>query len=361
MRRLTYPLWPALLLWSGAAAAQTMDHASHGGMAMPSADAPPAKQTCTPEHAAMGHCKLITPAEPHVGHAMPEAAKPASDAACTPEHAAMGHCKVAAPADPHAGHAMPAMGGTALPVGNAPPPSAVVANYADRFWGADAMAASRIALRREHGGSNFSQVMIDLAEVRIGAGHDGYHWSGEGWFGGDVNRLVIKSEGEGVFGGVLDSGEVQALYSRAIGPYFNLQAGARQDFRADAPRTYATIGIEGLAPYWFEVDAAAFLSTKGELTARVGAYYDQRVTQRLILQPRVEFNLAAQDVRAAAIGSGLSEAELGLRLRYEIAREFAPYVGVSWQRRIGRTADFARARAEDVGGAALVLGVRTWF
>ncbi|WP_298668417.1 copper resistance protein B [uncultured Sphingomonas sp.] len=325
MRRLAYPLGLATLLWSGAAMAQTMDHAGHGGMTMPAADTPPAAQ------------------------------------ACPPEHAAMGHCKPAAPADAHAGHAMPATGGTALPAGNAPPPPAPVANYADRFWGAEAMAASRAVLRREHGGSNFSQVMIDLAEVRIGAGHDGYHWSGEGWFGGDINRFVIKSEGEGAFGGKLDGGEAQALYSRAIGPYFNLQAGVRQDFGGDVPRTHATIGVEGLAPYWFEVDAAAFLSTSGELTARVGGYYDQRVTQRLILQPRVELNLAAQDIRATGIGAGLSEAELGLRLRYEIAREFAPYVGVAWQRRIGRTADFARARGEDTGAAALVLGIRTWF
>ena len=131
--------------------------------------------------------------------------------------------------------------------------------------------------------------------------------------------------------------------------------------RAAAPRTYATIGVEGLAPYWFEIDAAAFLSTEGELTARVGAYYDQRVTQRLILQPRVELDLAAQDVPAAGIGAGLNEAELGLRLRYEIAREFAPYVGVSWRRKTGRSADYARASGEDAGGAALVLGIRAWF
>lgn len=400
MRRLAL----TCLLWSGGAAAQDMghmDHMGHGGMATPAAPAPAA---CAPEHAAMGHCKPA--ADPHAGHAMPTIgpacppehaamghcmpatdphagrAIPTSGPACPPEHAAMGHCTPAT--DPHAGHVMPTTGpacppehaamghcspaptaaggsGTALPAGDAPPPPAPKADYADRIWGADAMAASRAALRREHGGMTFSQVMIDLAEARVGAGPDGYRWSGEGWFGGDVNRLVVKSEGSGEFGGRLDSGEVQALYSRAIGPYFNLQAGVRQDFRAAAPRTYATIGVKGLAPYWFEVDAAAFLSTDGELTARLGAYYDQRVTQRLIVQPRMEVNLAAQDVSAARIGAGLSEAELGLRLRYEIAREFAPYVGVSWQRKLGRTADFARASGEDAGGAALVLGVRGWF
>lgn len=347
MTRALLPLGLAALLAGGAAQAQEMDHAGHQGMAMPAAPAPDA--ACPPEHAAMGHCKAATSSAP---------APAPSDPQCPPEHAAMGHCQP----DPHAGHAMPqATGGTALPAGNAPPPPAPKADYADRFWGAEAMAASRAALRREHGGMAFSQVMIDLAEARIGAGADGYRWSGAGWFGGDINRLVVKSEGEGAFGGRLDEGEAQALYSRAVGPYFNLQAGVRQDFRAAAPRTYATIGVEGLAPYWFEIDAAAFLSTEGELTARVGAYYDQRVTQRLILQPRVELDLAAQDVPAAGIGAGLSEAELGLRLRYEIAREFAPYVGVSWRRKTGRSADYARASGEDAGGAALVLGIRAWF
>ncbi|MFT3977402.1 MAG: copper resistance protein B [Sphingomonas bacterium] len=368
MRRLAL----TCLLWSGGAAAQDMGHMGHEGMATPAAPAPAA---CPPEHAAMGHCKPAT--APHAGRSIP-----ASGPACPPEHAAMGHCMPATA--PHAGHVMPTTGpvclpehaamghcspapiaaggsGTALPAGDAPPPPAPKADYADRIWGADAMAASRAALRREHGGMTFSQVMIDLAEARIGAGHDGYRWSGEGWFGGDVNRLVVKSEGSGDFGGRLDSGEVQALYSRAIGSYFNLQAGARQDFRAAAPRTYATIGIEGLAPYWFELEAAAFLSTKGELTARATGYFDQRLTQRLILQPRVELNFSAQDVRVALIGGGLSEAELGLRLRYEIRREFAPYIGVSWQRRIGRTADLARAVGEGTGGGSLVLGTRAWF
>jgi len=329
------------LLWSGAASAQGMDHSGHGDMTMPAAPSP----SCPPQHAAMGHCSPAPAADPHAGHTMP----PASDPQCPPEHAAMGHCKPQAPDS------------ATLPAGNGPPPPPVEADYADRIWGAEAMAASRAALRREHGGMAFSQVMIDLAEARVGAGPDGYRWSGEGWFGGDINRLVIKSEGAGAFGGRLDEGEAQALYSRAIGPYFNLQAGARQDFRAAAPRTYATIGVEGLAPYWFEFDAAAFLSSKGALTARIGAYYDQRLTQRLILQPRAELNLAAQDVPAAAIGAGLSEAEAGLRLRYEIAREFAPYVGVSWRRKTGRTADLARAHGEDAGGAALVFGVRAWF
>src|SRR5690606_7160807 len=131
--------------------------------------------------------------------------------------------------------------------------------------------------------------------------------------------------------------EVQALYSRAIGPYFDLQAGVRHDIRPSPSRAYAVLGVEGLAPYWFEVEAHAFLSDKGDLFARVGASYDQLITQRLVIQPRAELNAAAQD--AAGVAGGLTDAALGVRLRYEVRREFAPYIGVSYERKIGGTAD----------------------
>ena len=140
-----------------------------------------------------------------------------------------------------------------------------------------------------------------------------------------------------------------------------MQAGVRHDFKPGPARTYAAIGFEGIAPYWFDVEGALFLSDKGDLLGRLEGYYDQRVTQRLILQPRVELNFAAQDVPANGIGSGLSDAELGLRLRYEIKREFAPYVGISWERKIGGSARFARAAGDRVQSTSLVLGIRAWF
>ncbi|WP_414714464.1 copper resistance protein B [Sphingomonas sp.] len=217
-----------------------------------------------------------------------------------------------------------------------------------------------MAMHREHGGMSFSQLMLNLAEVQFRNGRDGYRWDGEFWYGGDINRLTIKSEGEGTFREDAE-GEVQALYSRAVGPYFNLQAGVRQDFAPGPDRTYAAIGFEGLAPYWFDVEGALFLSDKGDVFGRLEGYYDQRITQRLVLQPRVEFNLSAQDVPLSGLGSGLTDAEAGLRLRYEIKREFAPYVGVSWERQFGDTARFSRARGEGTGGFSFVAGVRTWF
>ncbi len=223
-----------------------------------------------------------------------------------------------------------------------------------------AMASAHAELVREHGGEDWSLTTVNLAEYQ---GRDGgaYRWDGEASFGGDLNRLVATSEGEGAGRPGLEAAEIQALYSRAVSPFFNLRAGLRQDFAPGDGRTYATVGFEGLAPYWLQVSVALFVSDRGELLGRLESLYDLRLTQRLIVQPRVELNLAARDSPQTRTGSGLSNAEIGLRLRYEIRRTLAPYVGVSLDRKVGRTADFARQAGEDVGGVALVAGVRTWF
>lgn len=276
------------------------------------------------------------------------------------------------PADQHSGHDMPGMAGmatagaqqtgTALPAGNAPAPPFPTDHAADSVYGVEAMGMGRHHLQQFHGGQNFGQVLVNIAEIMPVKGADGYRWIGEAWYGGDINRLWLKSEGEGEFRrGGLESAELQALYSRTIGPYFNLQAGIRQDFRPVPNRTYAVVALQGLAVGWFELDNSLFLSNKGDLLARFEGYYDQRVTQRLILQPRYEFNFAAQDVPESRIGSGLSDAELGLRLRYEIRREFAPYVGVSWERQFGDTARYARADGNGASFTSIVAGIRVWF
>lgn len=262
------------------------------------------------------------------------------------------------PATPHAGHGTPASDAGA-PQGVAPP--IPTDHAAEAFYDPAVMARARAAMTKENGGMSFSQLMIDRLEYRAQKGSDGYHWEGEGWIGGDINRLAIKSEGEGIVDGPLESAEVQALYSRALDPWWNLVAGVRQDFRPEPGRTYATIGVEGLAPYWFELEAQAFLSDKGDAHLRLEASYDQRITQRLILQPAVEANIAAQDVPELGIGSGLSDIELGLRLRYEFVREFAPYVGVNWERKLGDSARYARAAGEEASATSLVAGVRFWF
>lgn len=319
--------------------------------------AAPAADACSPEHAAMGHCTPKTPAAPATPKAppatMPGMAMPVVADPCPTDHAAMGHCTPAATTNKAAG--------TDQPAGNAPPPMPPDDLAAARFYDPTAMAAADRAMRREHGGMRFKQIIFNLAEVQVRRGRDGYRWDGEGWFGGDIDRLVVKTEGEGTIRRRVEAAEVQALYARAIDPYWNLQAGIRQDLGAGTRRTYATLGIEGLAPYWFDVEGAVFVSNRGDVLARGEAWYDQRLTQRAILQPRVEVNVAAQDVPASRIGAGLSSAELGLRLRYEIRREFAPYIGVSWERRYGAPARYARADGDRTGGVALAVGIRAWL
>ena len=336
-----------------------MPEMDHGGMDMKSKDA-----SCTPEHAAMGHC---TPdAEPDAsGAQMPErgvmdhgtAAPPDPD--CPPEHAKMGHCT---PKEATAGTGdMSGASGTDLPPGDAAAPAPPSDWYADRIFPKAEMEHSRHAMMEENGAQKIAFISFNLAEYQARKGHDGFRWDGEAWYGGDINRLTIKSEGEGVFGEGIEGTETQLLYSRAVGPYFNAQAGIRQDLGPGPDRTYATIGFEGLAPYWFEVEGALFLSHKGDLHARLEGHYDQRITQKLILQPMAEVNFALQDVPEIGVGSGLSDMELGLRLRYEIVKEFAPYVGVEWARKVGDTARFARAAGEDADSVNFVMGVRTWF
>ncbi|MEW6449155.1 MAG: copper resistance protein B [Pseudomonadota bacterium] len=239
-----------------------------------------------------------------------------------------------------------------------PPPPPPRDHAADRYYDPAMMEAARVGLKEEHGGSIYSKVMANLAEFQSPGG---YRWDGQAWFGGDINRLVLKSEGSGTRRRGLEEAEIQALYSRAVGVFTDVQAGVRYDFKPNPSRTYATVGVQTIFPYWFEFEGALFLSTKGELLARLEGTYDLLLTQRLILQPRVELNFAAQNSPDINVGSGLSNAELGLRLRYEFRREFAPYIGVSYDQKIGRTADYARAEGEDVRAVKFVTGIRAWF
>ncbi len=305
-------------------------------------------------------------ADPHAGHVMPATPPPA--AAADP-HA--GHVMPATPlpgavADPHAGHAMGAASdaapsGTDLPAGSAPPPPSPTDHAGDRVYGSGPMEMGRHHLNEFHGGQKLAQVMFNLAEIQLRRGRDGFEWDGEAWYGGDIDRLLIKSEGEGEFGRSIEQAEVQALWSHAIDTYSNVQAGVRYDFKPNPSRIYAVLGVEALAPSFFDVEGALFLSNKGELMARAEGYYDQRITQRLILQPRAELNFAAQDSPELGIASGLSDAEIGLRLRYDIRREFAPYVGVQYRRAFGDTRRFLRNEGEETAGWSLLTGIRAWF
>ena len=211
----------------------------------------------------------------------------------------------------------------------------------------------------------FSSVLVDELEYRRNQGADTLEWDAQAWVGGDYNRLWLRTDGAANQSG--DSGgewEAQALYSRLVAPFWDFQAGLRYDRlygEQDRGRAFAVIGFEGLAPYWFEVTPALFISEDGDLSARLEASYELLFTQRLILQPSLEVNAAAQKVKEFGVGSGINNVELGLRLRYEIKREFAPYIGVSWTNKFGGTADIARSEGERTNDFAVVAGLRVMF
>ncbi|MGE4324010.1 MAG: copper resistance protein B [Sphingobium sp.] len=240
-------------------------------------------------------------------------------------------------------------------------PPAPSDHAADMLFDPQAMDRARAVLRRENGDVRAAMILIDQLEWQTGKGRDGYRWKGEAWSGGDLDRIMLKSEGEGRIGGALERAELQLLYARAIDPWFTLQAGLRQDIRPRAARTYIAMGVEGLAPYWVEVEAALFLSDRGELTGRMEVSHDIRLTGRLVLTPRGEVALSAQSARLAGIGAGVTGVELGARLHYLITPRIAPYAGVSWERAIGATARLVRAAGDHAGRPMAVMGLRIWF
>ena len=244
--------------------------------------------------------------------------------------------------------------------GNAAPPPVPTDHPADRFFPAERMARARAGLMTE-GKWTGSAVMVDRLEYRTGSGHDGYAWKGSAWYGSDLDKFVIATEGEGIFGESAERVEVQALWRHAVSPYFNLEAGVRQDFRPVPRRTYGVIGVEGLAPYWIETEAQLFVSNKGDVHARLAASHDLRLSGPLVLQPEVEVNFAFQDVPQLGIGSGFERIEAGARLRYEIRPEFAPYIGVNWERSLGGTARATRAAGERASAVTAVAGLRAFF
>lgn len=233
-------------------------------------------------------------------------------------------------------------------------------SQADEYYDKDEMAAARDAVLQGHGAGVHSFVMADRFELQLGEDEEALVWDAQGWYGGDINKLWIKTEGEvSLSEDEIEEVEIQALWSRAISPNFDLQAGLRYDFEPGG-RTHAVVGVQGLAPYWFEIDATAFLSTDGDITARIEAEYEFLISQRLILQPRVEIELAAQDRPERGVGSGLTSLDAGLRLRYEFAREFAPYVGVEWHGAFGETADIIEAAGGKSDAAVILIGIRAW-
>ena len=183
----------------------------------------------------------------------------------------------------------------------------------------------------------------------------------QAWYGTTYNRFVIKAEGD-IADGTLEESSTELLWGHALNAYFDTQFGVRLDqYDEGKDRQWLAIGMQGLAPYWFELDVTAYVGDDGRTALSAEAEYELLLTQRLILQPRAELNLYGKDDLDNRLGSGLSDLAVGLRLRYEFSRQFAPYIGVEWTDTYGDTADYRRAAGEDTSGTQFVAGLRFWF
>jgi copper resistance protein B len=249
---------------------------------------------------------------------------------------------------------MPGMGAPAdLPADAAPRTPVPALTDADRA----AAFAPLGAAHPTHDQRTHSYWLLDRLEAREGGGGA---WDATAWIGGDINRLWLRSEGE-VADGRVEDASVEALYGRAISPWWDVVGGVRVDTGDGPDRAYAAFGVQGLAPYKFEVQATGYLGTGGRTAARLEAEYDTLLTNRLILQWRSEANLYGGSDPARRLGTGLSTIEAGARLRFEITRRFAPYIGVEVERAVGETADLRRADGDPVNDTRLVAGLRLWF
>lgn len=213
-----------------------------------------------------------------------------------------------------------------------------------------------------HGTGIHSLVLVERLEWQGGRGDDDASAGARGWVGGDLHRMWFRADADvDAAGGTLEGAAIQAFYGRAVFRWWDVVAGVRHDTGPGPDRTWAAVGIQGLAPYWFELDATAYVGESGRTALHLAAEYDLLITNRLILQPSAGLDIYGKDDQARDIGRGLSSAEAGLRLRYILRREFAPYVGVAWRQAFYGTADAARRAGEPVRTTRALAGVRVWF
>jgi copper resistance protein B len=238
--------------------------------------------------------------------------------------------------------------------GGRPPPHARSPDYSD---GIGYGSMKGMDMRDD---ARLGMLLIDQLEAFHGSGANGQNWEAEGWYGDDSNKLWPRTEGERRRDKLSD-GDVEILWNHAIATFWGSQLGVRQDVGAGPNPTWAAFGVQGLAPYWFQLEATGYVGTSGRTAARLRAEYELFFTQRLILQPEAEVNLFGKDDPASRIGSGLTDFAVGLRLRYEIHRQCAPYLGVNWVRRIGTTAEYARQDGQPVLDRQILAGVRIWL
>jgi copper resistance protein B len=266
------------------------------------------------------------------------------------DHPAEGAAPVQAPTvpvDPHAGH----QPGAATPL----PSFIPVLTDADR-----AAAFPDLGEHRPHGGSFTSFVLADHLEWQTGRGAGGVTADLKGWVGGDLSRLWFRTSGSVAERSLTDA-RVELFYGRPVSRWWDLVAGIRKDVGSGPTRTWAAIGLQGLAPLWFEVEATAYIGSGGTTELHVASEYEVLLTNRLVLQTSAAVDVSGKADTTRRMGAGFSSIDAGLRLRYEITREFAPYIGIVWDRAVFATGDRRREAGERVGERRLVAGARVWF
>jgi copper resistance protein B len=231
---------------------------------------------------------------------------------------------------------------------------------------ADGFTYRHMAGWEESDNINISKIIVDQFEYRNSNKIEDYlRWDTQAWQGTDYEKIWLKFEGEQQSQSSTGDMELQTLYSHSISAFWDLQIGGRLDYShstdENSSRYFGVLGLQGLAPYWFEMEPALFVSSKGDISARVVSSYDLLITQKLIIQPRFEINASANDLPEYGIAKGINDVQVDLRLRYEIKREIAPYVGVTWIKKIGKTADYTEQAGEVVSETSVVAGVKIWF
>jgi copper resistance protein B len=211
-----------------------------------------------------------------------------------------------------------------------------------------------------HDSHNLASLLVDRLESVTTTGNAAMTYDLQAWLGKTYNHLLLRAEGE-MQNGNSENARTELLWAHAISPYWDSHLGVRYDNGSGRNRGWLAFGVQGLAPYWLYTEATFYVNEQGRTAFRVELEYDVLITQRLILQPRMEANLYGKNDAAHILGNGLSNIEVGMRLRYEIRREFAPYIGVEWGSTVGNTANYARANGRAVEETRFVAGVHFWF
>ena len=298
-----------------AAPAMAQDHHGHSG------HAGQPEQTGAAEHSKMDHSKMD---HSKMDHSKMDHSKM--------DHSGMGHASMEHPVTP-----VPAL------------------TDADR-----AAAFPMLTRPMQHASTINSYLLFDRLEAWDDDAGTGQAWEAKGWIGTDTDRLWLRSEGERV-GGETHAADLEVLYGRSVSAWWDVVAGVRHDFAPGDARTWAAFGVQGLAPYLFELEVTGYLAESGHSALAVEAEYELLLSNRLILQPVVEATLHGKEDAARGVGQGLSSVEAGLRLRYELNRHFAPYVGVVHERTFGDTAALRRVGGDPARDTRVVAGVRIWF